>query len=67
MAYGWLIEHADKKQREDIDKQLNAPPPGVKAEVIRTLPEWQPGAAGNDFLAQMQSRSARGVVDGRLK
>lgn len=60
MAYAWLIEHADKKQREDIDKQLNAPPAGVKAEVIRALPEWQPGAAGADFMAQMAARAARG-------
>lgn len=62
MAYGWIVDGADKKQKAEIDKQLDTPPPNVKAEVIARLPEWADGAAGNQFLAQMAQRGGAGRV-----
>jgi hypothetical protein len=59
------VQHADKKQKDDVDSQLNMPPAGVKAEYMASLPEWQDDAIGNQFMAQMAARSARGV-DGRV-
>lgn len=62
LVYAHLIEHADKKQREEIDKQLMAPPANVKAEVVAAQPEWADGAAGNQFMAQMALRGGAGRV-----
>lgn len=42
--------------------QLYKPPPGVRDEVIRTTREWEPGAAGADFLAQLAARGGAGRV-----
>lgn len=51
-----MIDGASQEGRDKFDEILFRPPPGVKKDVMRELPEWQPGAAGADFLAQMGSR-----------
>jgi hypothetical protein len=42
--------------REEFDKGLFKPPAGVSETTMRDLPEWQEGAAGNDFMAQLAAR-----------
>lgn len=56
------MEHADKKQKAEIDRQLDQPPPGATAEQIRETVEWEPGAAGASFMAQMAGRGGAGRV-----
>lgn len=56
------MQHADKKQREELDRALNDPPANVKPEVIAALPEWQDEAVGNQFLAGLAARGGAGRV-----
>lgn len=51
-----MVEGATTESREKFDKDLFAPPPGLSEDTMRDLPEWQDGAAGNDFMAQLAAR-----------
>lgn len=41
---------------------LNHPPAGTKTEQIRSSMEWDEGAAGAAFMAQMAARGGAGRV-----
>lgn len=56
------MKDADEEGREKIDGVLQKPPPGVKAEAIRSSKEWAPGAAGADFMSQLAARGGAGRV-----
>lgn len=60
--YFWLVENADKDARKEIDQALQKPPPGVTAEAMKDSREWAPGAAGANFMAQLQARGGAGRV-----
>lgn len=60
VIYAWLVEGASPEGREKFNTLLFKPPPGIRAEVMATLPEWQPEAMGDQFMAQMAARQARG-------
>lgn len=51
-----MIDGATTESREEFDTKLFLPPPGLGEAAMRDLPEWQEGAAGNDFMAQMAAR-----------
>lgn len=51
-----MIEGATTESREEFDKKLFMPPAGLTEDTMRDLPEWQEGAAGNDFMAQLAAR-----------
>jgi hypothetical protein len=62
LVFAWATEGADKKSREDFVAMLMKPPPSATVEDVRRLPEWEEGAAGNDFMAQLNARRGAGRV-----
>lgn len=56
VIYCWMTEGATSESREEFDTKLFLPPAGLGEESMRDLPEWQEGAAGNDFMAQLAAR-----------
>lgn len=54
--YAWFTDGASVEGREEFDTKLWLPPAGLGEPSMRDLPEWQEGAAGNDFMAQLASR-----------
>lgn len=54
--YSWVIRDGSPEGIEAFDKALFAPPAGTPSEVIAALPEWQPEAVGDLFMAQLAAR-----------
>jgi hypothetical protein len=59
-----MTDGASTEGREDFDKRVFAPPASTKAEEMRDLPEWQPDAQADLFMAQLAARGGDARTSG---
>lgn len=65
MVWDWLTHDADTKSVATFRAALYKPPPGVRPDYMRALPEWSPAAQGQQFMAALAAKGNRG--NGALK
>lgn len=55
-VYAWVVKDGSPEGIEQFDALLFKPPPGTSSKVIEALPEWQPEAMADQFMAQLAAR-----------